>query len=57
MNYGQASAIKEALEKILEKERVKETIFIRVSNGEVKLYEDAEELPEIDELKERGLLL
>lgn len=57
MNYGQASTIKEALEKILEEETVKGTLYIRVSNGEVQLYEDVEELPEMDELKERGLLL
>lgn len=57
MNYGQASGVKEALEKALKEEKIRETFFIRVYDGEVQIYEDFEELPEIEKMKDKGLYL
>lgn len=57
MNYGQASGVKEALEKALKEEKVREIFFIRVYDGEVQIYEDFEELPEIEKMKDKGLYL
>lgn len=57
MNYGQTSALKEAVEKTLEKEKIREIIYIRVEDGEASIYHDVEDFPELEEMRDRGLLL
>lgn len=57
MTYGQASAMEEALKKLLENENIRGTVYIRIHNGEIQVYNDIEELPEIEEMKDRGLYL
>lgn len=54
MNYAKESRIKKALEEVIEEESLRGKIYIKIDHGEVKVYEDFEDIPEIEKILARG---